>query len=323
METTEETKEAVSSLTQTLTGSESGTSASESQTTQTQEKPEEKSGEETKEESQFKEYLQKLDDESKEGKSEEKKKEEAETKTESTTETKTETKLDSDDKHLNDLVKQVKRVDGELKYPEGMSDNDKKLVKVEIRRRDTQAEFTKAKQKAASFEKTLDRIRQSISIPLTKEQQEELEKIDVTDREAYFNKRLEFEKANREQMEKDIDIETNETDVLAQRDKFLGEFNAARKAEGKVTIDLNLMNSGEVPPKYWKQIQSGEVNFEQGIKQVGEFLDKGKVTSGKESVPNQPDLTSSPGNPSTKSPSQSTLESLESQYSNLYRGDKN
>lgn len=208
-----------------------------------------------------------------------------------------ETVSDKFEKTVNDVVKQITRgKDGKYVLPEGLSPEVKHAAILEQRRRDTQSEFTKVAQtnKALSIENNVlkQKITGEIKLELTKEQAEELEDLKFSDPEAWRKKITKLENEAIAKRESDITAEigkvskeTLDKDEKERRKEILNEF--IQEHPGFELDDTILAN--DIPPRFLKKLETGQISFETFLEEVYEYSITGKVIKQEETL-DQPNL---------------------------------
>ena len=175
--------------------------------------------------------------------------------------------------------------DGSLSLPEdhGLSENLVYSANAERRRRDTQAAFSRSQNEVKRLKDENSALakgwEKDVASVLSAEQSAELEELKATDPDAWRAKLNEYEAANATSLsdkQGTIKKDAAQGTELERRTTLLDEFNTANP-DMQITDDL-LAN--EVPPKYLKQLEAGEVTFEQLLDNVKTFLTSGKVIKG-------------------------------------------
>lgn len=195
---------------------------------------------------------------------------------------------------VNDLVgKLTKDENDKWTLPEEVDEPTRFAVMAERRRRDTQASFTQAQQKLKAFETEnnilADMLEKELASVITDEQKDELDDLKHTDPEKWRVRlnELEVDRKNqlatkrqqvREQVEKESELE--------RRTRLLAEFNETNP-EIQLTDDVI---EEELPPKFAKQLERGEITFEQFLDNARTFLSKGKTIAPVETPPASPTL---------------------------------
>jgi len=193
----------------------------------------------------------------------------------------TEGETGADDKidyqaEVNRLLKETKVTDdGKFEFPANTPPWAKVAISNEKKFRDTQSGFTKATQdlKVASAE--IDVLKGKLSSGLTAEQTQELNELKVTDVDAYFNKRTQYEAEAHTAFNVELEEVSTKTRGEIEKDRrtqYLVDFNLGRK-----TPITNELISSEVPSKYYAQLEKGEVTFEKFLSNVASFIDTPKV----------------------------------------------
>lgn len=198
---------------------------------------------------------------------------------------------------VNETVKQVTRgSDGKYILPEGITPEVKHAAILEQRRRDTQSEYTKMVQnnKALSVENNVlkQKALDTVDLQLTKEQEEELDNLKFSDPEAWRIQVNILEKEALTTRSKDIDAEvrklsteTLDKDEIEQRKDILIEFNQAHP-EFKIDDDVI---SNDIPPRYVKKLETGEISFETFLQEIYEYSTSGKVINQEDTL-GQPNI---------------------------------
>lgn len=210
---------------------------------------------------------------------------------------------------VNRLLKETKVTDdGKFEYPANTPAWAKVAIANEKKFRDTQGSYTKSTQDNKLLQAEIDVLKGKLatSVALTDEQHTELETLKMTDPEAYFDKRTEYEATASTQFDTELTDVRNKTAnelELERRERYITDFNAKRE----VPITQELIDS-EVPPKFFKQLQANEVTFDEFIANVAKYIDTPKVAGKKEDVTQVTNLSSVAGG---------TEPSSERQYDNL------
>lgn len=200
------------------------------------------------------------------------------------------------EQRVNTLVdSMVKTEDDKWTLPEGTdaSAEMQYAAMSERRRRDTQGEYGRGQQQLKAMTAENERLasgwEKDATASLTKEQRDDLELLKHEDPDAWRVKLNEYEQANRTAFgEKRASIKTevqNETE-LEKRTRLLDEHNAANP-DNQLTDDTI---DNDLPPRFLKQLESGELDFEQFITKSAEYLGKGKVLAPGATPPAEPNL---------------------------------
>lgn len=202
----------------------------------------------------------------------------------------TETKLDPN-AFVNDLYNQAVDENGNINW-ENLGDKAKDpaiqaLVITEKRRRDTQASYTKATQKAKELE-TQTKISKQLEKPkLTKKQIDELEELKLQDPDEWYERKQQYERELTEEynkQKKKLEAEFRHK----EREQTLNDYNS--KTKNKITVDMLKL---EVPPKYLEQVDKGEMSFEELLQVANRFIYGDKtVPNDDDKLLNQPSLNS-------------------------------
>ena len=196
--------------------------------------------------------------------------------------------------------------DGKMHLPDdhGLEEGLAFAANSERRRRDTQAEYSKGQNELkavrAENEALVSGWEADIKGTLTNEQNTELEELKATDPDAWRQKLNDYEQSNLEAFgtkQTEIKKSASATTEVERRTLLLEEFNT-ENPDIEITDDL-LAN--DVPPRYLKQLEAGEVTFEQMLANVKTFMTSGKVIKPSAVPHEEVDLTNS-GGTNTPSP---------------------
>ncbi len=179
---------------------------------------------------------------------------------------------------VNRLLKETKVTeDGKFEFPADTPAWAKVAIANEKKFRDTQGSFTKATQDNKLLTAEIGVLKGKLAgkTALTQEQHDELDTLKITDPEAYFDKRTEYEALANTQYDTELaDVRSKTTGEieLDRRNKYVEEFNLGRE----IPINQELIDN-EVPPKFFKQLEANEVTFEEFMSNVAGYVDTPKV----------------------------------------------
>jgi len=206
---------------------------------------------------------------------------------------------------------------GGLVLPENTPEDIAYAVKTNMRYRDTQAAYTKAQQGLKAQEATNSALTEKLSglasksFSITQEQREELEDLKVTNPDAWRTKLNEYDQLANAQMQQTLSEVSEKAKAVSEDERrrlLLNEFN---QQHGMIITDDVLTN--DVPPRFTKALENGEVTFEEFLSNVQTYLEKDKVVGGGAKVDNEkPDLGKAGG--STKPQQQAVEGSITEQY---------
>ncbi len=217
---------------------------------------------------------------------------------------------------VNRLLKETKvNDDGKFEFPANTPAWAKVAISNEKKFRDTQGGFTQAKQDNKVLQAEIDLLRGKLSdkSALTAEQDEELNTLSITDPDAYFAKRTQYETeatANFDTELTEVKNKTTEELEVSRRESYVEQFNTGRE----IAITQELI-SNEVPAKFLNQLKANEVTFEQFIASVAEFVDTPKVIGKKENVTNVTNLSEVAGG--TEPSAEKRYDNLAEEYANI------
>lgn len=189
---------------------------------------------------------------------------------------------------------------GNLVLPEGLQLDEptKYAVTAEKRRRDTQAAFTRVQQENRQLKSTSNQafelLEEQISLDLSIEQQTELEELKATNPEAWRKKLNELEggkKAKVATIRETVQNKTAREIELEHRKELVSEYNKANP--GKELTDDVIEN--DIPPRFTKQLEKGEINFAEYLEKCSTFLNKGKIVDPGTKIESEVDLSKANG----------------------------
>jgi hypothetical protein len=208
--------------------------------------------------------------------------------------------------------------DGKLVLPEDLDEATRFSVMAEKRRRDTQAAYTTSQQRAKALEVENQELAKGwegdVVGKLNSEQQAELEELKHEDPEAWRQRINALEQENRQafaETRENISSKAKEESELDRRTRLLAEYNESNPS---VLITDDVIDN-DVPPRFTRQLANGEINFEEFLSKVSDYLGKPKVLSPGTKAPDSPNLANSSGGatPSDKAVEASISESYKTE----------
>lgn len=166
----------------------------------------------------------------------------------------------------------TKDSNGVLQFPQGeISEEVKYAAMSEKRRRDTHGSYTKSRQELAKATAERDALKNklasNISLNLTIEQTDDLNKLKFDDPDAWRAKLAVHENEAHKILVKDLDEVTTQaalTSELANREQVLSDFNKANPGFSLVDDD--------VPPRISKKLESGDITFADFLSEVQTYI---------------------------------------------------
>ena len=205
---------------------------------------------------------------------------------------------------VNEVIANTTKDDaGKLVLPEGTDEATAFSVRSEIRRRDTQASFTKGQQRVKALEAENDKLTSSWESDavsnLSSTEQAKLEELKVQDPEAWRAEISNIEEAKRVKFKEkraDISKEASNMTELERRTAQLEQFNTDNPTLA-ITDDV-IQN--DIPPRITKKLEAGEIQFDEYLTEVKNYLGKNKVIAKGEKALDEPDFKNArgSGNPS-------------------------
>lgn len=160
----------------------------------------------------------------------------------------------------------------------------------EKRRKDTQAAFTKGQQEIKALKAQLEQLQKMVAPPLelSDDERQDLEDLKLIDPDAWRVKMNKLEaQATEKVKEKLSEAEKAAMDALEveRRYEVMQSFN---EQHPDLVINDDVI-ANDVPPRFLKQLEKGEIEFEEFLDKVYTFLTKGKTVKNEETL-DQPNL---------------------------------
>ncbi len=201
---------------------------------------------------------------------------------------------DTFESKVNTVIQQATRSeDGKLVLPEGVDEATAYAARAEIRRRDTQAEYTRVAQEKKALEKQVHVMSSELENEIVKTaplgEQARLEELKHSNPDAWREELGKLESAARGKAKERIDQVRNtatQEEVVAQRAQQLQDFKAANPGFD-LTDDII---SSELPPRMVKDLETGKISFEDFLAKSHKFLTGNVHIAPAEEAPNLPDL---------------------------------
>lgn len=209
---------------------------------------------------------------------------------------------------LQETLKAVtKNEEGKYVIPEETDPAIAFAARAELRRRDTQASYTKSQQTLKALQAENEKLaaswEQDAMKNLTNEEKASLEELKIQDPDAWREEINKLEANKREQFQerrKEISAEASKVSELERRQHLLAQYNE-ENPEFALTDDVI---ENDIPPRITNKLKNNEVAFEDFLEEVREYLSKGKTIQPSPNAPNTPNLTNASGG---STPSQAAL----------------
>lgn len=188
----------------------------------------------------------------------------------------------------------------------------KEAATAEKRRRDTQSSYTKTRQENLRLTSEKNYLAKQINTTLPKSEALDTLKYENPDKWREEVNRLEREaQAGIQEKMQTLGTEAQKNFELEERQRILRSFS-----EANPDLDITLPEvQDQIPPKYLKQLETGEVTFEAFLNNVKKFVEAPKSAAGKvPPVDGSPDLTKLPG---SSIPPAAKQKDLVAEYNNL------
>ncbi len=196
----------------------------------------------------------------------------------------------------------VKTEEGKWSLPEGTEADElmQHAAMSERRRRDTQGEFSRNQQAMKALQTENEQLTAGwagdVASVLTSEQRTELDTLKHEDPDAWRQKLNQYESDNRTSFSEKtngIKAQVQQETELESRTRLLEAHNAANP-DFALTDDVI---ENDLPPRFTKQLERGEISFDEFLSKSAEYLGKPKVVKGTE-VPGDVSLSKAPGSSS-------------------------
>lgn len=172
--------------------------------------------------------------------------------------------------------------DGKIAVKEGVEMPEHVLfaATAEKRRRDTQAEYTRNQTRLKQLERENTELKlgwekDAIS-KLPVEAQEELENLKLTDPDAWRAKINELEAEQKTKFGTKLDEVRKSAEESTTLETRAEQFEAFKAANPELELNDDVI-ANDIPPRFVKQLEKGEIDFATFLNKCGEFLSKGKV----------------------------------------------
>ena len=168
----------------------------------------------------------------------------------------------------------------------------------EKRRRDTQSEFTKVSQKAKKLEATNAQLSQVFEQELVQQmsprEAAELEELKFSDPDAWRNKLVTLEEANKGKIKEKLQQIEQEAVGKTEMELRVEQLQAFNEAHPGFELNDEIVQN-DIPPRITRKLEKGEISFADFLQQSYDYLNKGKVIGAGEAPPDIPNLGKAPG----------------------------
>lgn len=220
---------------------------------------------------------------------------------------------------VNEVIAATTKDDkGKFVMPEGTDEAVAFAARSELRRRDTQAAYTKGQQSLKALQAENEKLASSWEADavsnLSNSEQARLEELKVQDPDAWRTEIANLENEKRSQFQEKrqaISTEANQVTELERRQLQLEQFN---QENPEVNITDEVIQN-DIPPRITKKLENGEIQFDEFLTEVATYLGKGKRINPGEKPPQEPDFNGARG---SNAPSK---EAVTKQDSNDYNSE--
>ncbi len=195
---------------------------------------------------------------------------------------------------VNSVIQQTtKSEDGKLVFPEGVDEATAFAARAEIRRRDTQAQYTRVAQEKKSLEKQVQVMSTELEAEIIKtaplSEQARLEELKHSNPDAWREELTKLENSARGTAKERINkvrAEATLEDVVQERAEKLRAFKEANPG-----FDLtDEVIASELPPRIVKDLEAGKITFDEFLAKSHKFLTGNVHIAPADKAPNLPDL---------------------------------
>lgn len=182
---------------------------------------------------------------------------------------------------VNEVVgKMVKGDDGKWQIPDDVeaSEEVKFAAMAERRYRDTQGAYTQSRQELKRQQAIADGLQERLlnsEVALTPEQKQELRDLKASNPDKWRAKLNEYEQAGKDMLTRELDEIRTKSASKGELEVRKEQMAAWSESTGIVLDDDVIAN--ELPPRYLKQLETGDITFEEFLNQAGEFLKSQKT----------------------------------------------
>lgn len=189
---------------------------------------------------------------------------------------------------VNDWAKRLTK--GES-LPDDATEPLRVAAMAEKRRRDTFKSYTTAQQELKALQAKAKLLEEQVlaNTPATLDAQSraELDELKYSDPEKWRKRINQLESEVKTKTLKDLDQKATQVSELESRKAQLAEF--MEENPGFELSDEIIAN--DIPPRYIKRLDTGELSFGEFLKEVHHYLSSGKVVKDTEQVLDQPSFT--------------------------------
>jgi len=229
---------------------------------------------------------------------------------------------DTYEQTVNSLIKEkITKVDGKFVIPEDLElpSDIQAVLNAELRRRNTEAAFTKASQEAKLYKTEVEALKSKLleesSVDLSSSELENLEELRITDPNQWRLEVNRIEEESKSLKIKEVEDYLSETrNNLTEKEKSiklneaLNSFNSG--SDSKITIE-HLEN--DIPPRLLKSYESGKISLEELLEDAKTLI-YGNPSIKQDNIPNEPNFNKIPGSDKEY---KLGLENRKSDYNNI------
>lgn len=210
---------------------------------------------------------------------------------------------------VNDLISKATRDEaGKIVFPDGADPALLYAARAEIRRRDTQAEYTKSQQKLRQVEQLSDKLTEELETAIVSSvsatEQARLAELKHSNPDAWLTELRKLEDTAKGQAKERIDQVRNTTNALTETERRAQVLQDFLQANPGINIDDDVITN-DIPPRLTKQLADGKITFEKFLEESAKILKGETVIKPGEKAPNLPDMSKVAGGNNADSASRS------------------
>lgn len=208
---------------------------------------------------------------------------------------------------VNETIASIEpTAEGKWELPDGTDEAVAFAVMTEKRRRDTQTAFNAERQKNIASEEELTQYRSQAErdavTRMSDEQKSELDELKHSDPEQWRTRLNEIEQGNKDAFAQTAQELSQQAQTKSEATLRKEQLDAWVTANPDLQLDDETIEDN-IPPKFMRQLEKGEITFKQFLDTAKKYLSKDKVFAKDEGPGTTPDLSSVGGGstPSEKS----------------------
>lgn len=200
---------------------------------------------------------------------------------------------------VNDVIAATtKSEEGKLTFPENVDEGLKYAANAEMRRRDTQASYTRGQQEIKTLSAENSKLSDSWELDavanIDATEQARLDELKTQDPDKWREELTNLEIAKRDAFKAKrtaVSQEANQLSELEQRQVTLETHNA-NNPNAQITNDVI---ENDIPPRITAELQAGTITFDQFLTKATKYITTDKVIAGTKPPVDEPDFANARG----------------------------